>query len=341
MIKLLRYIRRNVLSQNKYTTYFLYAIGEILLIIIGILIALQISNQNEERKERVEERIILEGIEDDFIETRNRIKETIRSQEATLNYSRRLVNMIENKEIDTDLDTVILCIGFGAQSYWRAEPVTGTYDALIGSGNISIIQDKELLKALADFSSVSNLPFEDESASLDLLQLIEESIAEYGGVLEGEGLRNILEMTHRYSALEKRQVILKLFENKPFLSYLMSKTALELNRLARHKSLLSAANAVLLSIGEEEMRFAQSNLGKYIGQYQNKSTGNLQITLEGQVLSGQLAPYPPFELIMSSSDQFYCSFGNAKIHFEVENEKVIGLSLIHNGIEDRYVRKSQ
>ncbi|GAK94873.1 hypothetical protein JCM19298_1703 [Nonlabens ulvanivorans] len=50
MIKFFRKIRENLLSENKFSKYILYAIGEIVLVIIGILIALQINNKNEQRK---------------------------------------------------------------------------------------------------------------------------------------------------------------------------------------------------------------------------------------------------------------------------------------------------
>ena len=52
MIKFFRKIRQNLLIENRLGKYSLYAIGEILLVVIGILIALQINNQNDLRKDR-------------------------------------------------------------------------------------------------------------------------------------------------------------------------------------------------------------------------------------------------------------------------------------------------
>jgi hypothetical protein len=52
MIKFFRKIRQKLLSENKFTKYLIYAIGEIILVVIGILIALQINNWNEQRKEQ-------------------------------------------------------------------------------------------------------------------------------------------------------------------------------------------------------------------------------------------------------------------------------------------------
>lgn len=50
MLVFFRKIRQKLLSQNRVTQYLAYAIGEIILVVIGILIALQVNNWNENRK---------------------------------------------------------------------------------------------------------------------------------------------------------------------------------------------------------------------------------------------------------------------------------------------------
>ena len=50
MTKFFRHIRQKLLSEDNFSKYLLYAIGEIVLVVIGILIALQINNWNEQRK---------------------------------------------------------------------------------------------------------------------------------------------------------------------------------------------------------------------------------------------------------------------------------------------------
>jgi len=52
MLKFFRNIRQNLLSENKIGKYLLYALGEILLVMIGILLALQVNNWNETKKLR-------------------------------------------------------------------------------------------------------------------------------------------------------------------------------------------------------------------------------------------------------------------------------------------------
>jgi hypothetical protein len=62
MIKFFRRIRQNLLSECKTGKYLQYAIGEIILVVIGILIALQINNWNEERKIKQKETIVLKEL---------------------------------------------------------------------------------------------------------------------------------------------------------------------------------------------------------------------------------------------------------------------------------------
>ena len=56
MLKFFRNIRKNLISNGKTVNYLKYAIGEIILVVIGILIALQINNWNENRKLLSEEK---------------------------------------------------------------------------------------------------------------------------------------------------------------------------------------------------------------------------------------------------------------------------------------------
>lgn len=63
MIKFFRQIRQRLVSKNKYSKYMLYAIGEIALVMIGILLALQVNNWNEKRKAKVKEVEVLEDFQ--------------------------------------------------------------------------------------------------------------------------------------------------------------------------------------------------------------------------------------------------------------------------------------
>jgi hypothetical protein len=66
MIRLFRRLRQRLLFNKKFSKYFLYAVGEILILIFGILIALQVNNWNEERKRGDLELVILRAIKSDL-----------------------------------------------------------------------------------------------------------------------------------------------------------------------------------------------------------------------------------------------------------------------------------
>ena len=66
MIKFFRRIRRKLLDEGKLRSYLIYAIGEILLVVIGILLALQVNNWTERKKNIREEKIILKEIADNL-----------------------------------------------------------------------------------------------------------------------------------------------------------------------------------------------------------------------------------------------------------------------------------
>jgi len=66
MIKFFRRIRQKLVAENRFSKYLLYAIGEIILVVIGILIALQINNNNENRKAKAKERVLIEQLLNDF-----------------------------------------------------------------------------------------------------------------------------------------------------------------------------------------------------------------------------------------------------------------------------------
>ena len=77
MIKFFRKIRQKLLSENKFSKYLAYAIGEIFLVVIGIMIALQVNNWNEKRKLDTKITKLIEKIEEDVIADIKQMTQTI------------------------------------------------------------------------------------------------------------------------------------------------------------------------------------------------------------------------------------------------------------------------
>lgn len=84
MISFLRKIRQKLLRQNRITSYLIYALGEIMLVVIGILIALQVNNWNESRKAKEEQKIILRSFSEDLKSDASAIKDYLDDLEKIL-----------------------------------------------------------------------------------------------------------------------------------------------------------------------------------------------------------------------------------------------------------------
>ena len=97
MIKFFRKIRRNLLSEGKTGKYFKYAIGEIILVVIGILIALQVSNWNTNRIENQELQKSLENLYAEFKINEQILSKAIKANDSVIETGKRLINLINLK----------------------------------------------------------------------------------------------------------------------------------------------------------------------------------------------------------------------------------------------------
>ena len=98
MFTFLRKIRQSIIASGRTSQYLLYAIGEIALVVIGILIALQINNWNEWRKERIEEREILEEIKINMEKNIGFIQNTMRRQKYESESGEIILDAINQKK---------------------------------------------------------------------------------------------------------------------------------------------------------------------------------------------------------------------------------------------------
>ena len=97
MLRFFRKIRHRLLTNNKVSKYLLYAVGEIILVVIGILIALSINNWNEYRRERIVEKEILQNMAESLEATIQKMQVHIDANEYCERASDILINTIENK----------------------------------------------------------------------------------------------------------------------------------------------------------------------------------------------------------------------------------------------------
>ena len=127
------------MEQNKTSRYFKYAIGEIILVVIGILIALQINNWNESRKSKTFETEILTQIQ------ANLIKDKITLEEIASNFQKAVASsnkILDSKWTDQDKDSLKYWLG-DIMQFDRFQPLTNAYEVLKSKG-LDQVQNKEL-----------------------------------------------------------------------------------------------------------------------------------------------------------------------------------------------------
>lgn len=98
MIQFFRKIRKSLLINGKIATYLKYAIGEIVLVVIGILIALQINNWNEKRKATIHEKSLIENLESNLESDYNRFADNIKDAKEILIAYKQLYEIGTNKK---------------------------------------------------------------------------------------------------------------------------------------------------------------------------------------------------------------------------------------------------
>ena len=150
MINFLRKTRKKMADDNKPLKYARYAIGEIVLVVIGILIALQINNWNEDKKEIKLANTYLENLKLD-------LKSDIEALELALTdldfYEKKgyySLHVLEGKVKKIDTIEFLKSLVWN-NHYHLQQPSTSTYEDLISSGNIKLITNNDLKVALSKY----------------------------------------------------------------------------------------------------------------------------------------------------------------------------------------------
>jgi len=141
-------IRKQLAKENKFFQYSRYAIGEILLVVIGILIALQVDSWNEERKERIEEQILLRQLKDDYTNNLEQLDNKIETRKVLINSSKDLLTFFDNPSA-ANKDSVMSKFG-NLGMLLTYDPIDND---LVASGRINIIQSQKLKTLLTKWST--------------------------------------------------------------------------------------------------------------------------------------------------------------------------------------------
>jgi hypothetical protein len=149
MIPFFRRIRKKLSDENKPLKYLRYAIGEILLIVIGILIALSINNWNTNKKNKEYERFYIQGIINDIELDIVKLNKAITYDSLKVNSGNYLLNHFKNPTLKKD--SILL------NHFANSIPISGfnqtdnVFEDLKSSGRLNFLSNDSLRKKIQDY----------------------------------------------------------------------------------------------------------------------------------------------------------------------------------------------
>ena len=150
MIKFFRHIRKQLLNENKMGKYFKYAVGEIILVVIGILIALQINTWNEQRKQNILENEYYCRLLEDVVLDKEQVNEIITKVDDRLKSANNALRLLNEKE---SLKTAIAKeLAFSINAIISDfTPNKSAFEDLKSGANLNIIKDKSIIKSINNY----------------------------------------------------------------------------------------------------------------------------------------------------------------------------------------------
>lgn len=150
MLPFFRKIRLRLAENNQFFKYSRYAIGEIVLVVIGILIALAINNWNEERKNNSIRKSYLENLKVDLKKDLENLEELNAINTYNENEGSYLAKFLDNNLVEVDTIRLIKSIFFCGHIP-NFTKISATYNDLINSNNIYLFNDVVLKRLLDDY----------------------------------------------------------------------------------------------------------------------------------------------------------------------------------------------
>lgn len=156
MMKNLRNNRQELIKENRVKKYLLYALGEIVLVVIGILIALQMNNWKIETANRRDEQFYLQklkrNLQQDTVYLKQRITE-IENSEQRLGILKKEIKNPDLQEFSSD------SLMFYMFSVFSFTPQTSTFDNLLSTGKLDLITNQSLVDSIfVYYNDLNNYP---------------------------------------------------------------------------------------------------------------------------------------------------------------------------------------
>jgi hypothetical protein len=221
------------METGKTSKYFKYAIGEIILVVIGILIALQINNWNEARKLSIKETIYLKGLKADFEQSKFALARVIKKTNRVSKMADTLATLIKKNgneltliQIDTLTDT--------STGFTVFMPSEGVINDIIGSGKLDMISNKELRERIASWEADLKMIREFEDIGKETSSNYSDYTSQYFDMVNAKFNKPAFLIDKRNEFLNDHiltNYMVQMFRNSRILNELYSEKSIEIDSL--------------------------------------------------------------------------------------------------------------
>jgi DNA-binding Lrp family transcriptional regulator len=152
MIKLFRKVKMELIAQNKFGGYLMYALGEILLVVIGILIAIQVDNNNEDNKTRATEIQYLKNVKKDLRLTISELDQFIVVRNSQIESAQNILQHYQGTPI-MDVNSFNKDV-INIYTWKRFFQINTTFQELTNSGNLALISNDSIKNGLLNMEAL-------------------------------------------------------------------------------------------------------------------------------------------------------------------------------------------
>jgi hypothetical protein len=216
------------MSENKTGRYFKYAIGEIILVVIGILIALQINTWSQQHLENKQEVELLKALKDEFHYNLGEVDATIEVNKKTTESCIALTKLIRTDSLDKVpeyIDKLLINIG----DFTSFDARTGVSGEIVNSGKLSILKNKNIRSQLVNWLTLiadceEDILFRSDNYTMNLMPFLMKRFP----LANGELTKNL--------AFDKQHYLETYKEKSPFKFSISPDDVMELeNQIWHHK----------------------------------------------------------------------------------------------------------
>ncbi|MDF9798158.1 ribosomal protein S17E [Catalinimonas alkaloidigena] len=181
-MKFFRNIRRQLLRESRFGRYLLYAIGEIVLVVIGILIALSINNWNQRRIIREKEQFYLKALKSEFERNKDKLQNLMEVNQQNYKGAKTIAGMISEGVSPGEQElSQLLYHAFASEIVYN--PNNSLLNEMISSGSLKDVSNAELRVYLTSWESViDNLRRQEESLRQEREKMIDLLRTDAGSV---------------------------------------------------------------------------------------------------------------------------------------------------------------